>query len=140
MLQLAFGLTFDELYSTAGLGRVDAAFAAALRTVDAALADRLDAARADPASLGRRAESELLIAIAPHLEDWIARLFGIEQEMGALQEAQNSLAPLFACKRQVVQRKAMNKYKADIAATFDGTALRADLTARFGVPFSELAL
>ena len=82
------------------------------------------AARAAPDALGRREESELLIALAPHLEDWLARMFGVEPEVNALQAAQHELAPLFACKRQVVQRKAMNKYKADQAASFDGAALR----------------
>jgi NADPH-dependent glutamate synthase beta subunit-like oxidoreductase/NAD(P)H-flavin reductase len=139
MPELACGLTFDDLYSTQGLARVDAAFLDHLRAADAVLASRLDVARADPAALGRKGESELLIALAPQVEDWIAKLFAIEQEVSALQEAQNSLAPLFACKRQVVQRKAMNKYKADVAATFDGDALRSELTARFGVPFSELS-
>src|SRR4051794_27429801 len=114
MLKLAFGLTFTDLYAVDGLRRVDAQFMQSLAQSDAPLASRLDAARADPQSLGRREESELLIAVAPHLEDWVARLFGIEREVRALQAEQNELAPLFACKRQVVQRKAMNKYKADV--------------------------
>ena len=139
MLKLAFGFTFPDLYAVDGLRRVDAAFMQHLAQSDAPLAARVDAARADPQSLGRKEESELLIAVAPHLEDWVARLFGIEAEMQALQAEQNELAPLFACKRQVVQRKAMNKYKADVAATFDGPAMHAELTKRFREPFSELA-
>ena len=132
MLELGFGLTFHDLYSCAGLRRVDAAFGAWIEHADVALAARLAAARADPAALTRLQESELLIALAPHLEDWLARLFGIEREVAALQAAQHELAPLFACKRQVVQRKAMNKYKAEQAATFDGAALRAELERKIG--------
>jgi NADPH-dependent glutamate synthase beta subunit-like oxidoreductase/NAD(P)H-flavin reductase len=132
MLEPGFGLTFHDLYSCAGLRRVDSAFGAWIEHADAALATRLAAARADPAALTRLQESELLIALAPHLEDWLARLFGIEREVAVLQAAQNDLAPLFACKRQVVQRKAMNKYKAEQAATFDGTALRAELERKIG--------
>ena len=41
-------------------------------------------------------------------------------------------ARIAACKRQVVQRKAMNKYKADEAASFDGAALRAELERKIG--------
>src|SRR6266498_622204 len=134
MLKLDFGFSFRDLYSTAGLQRLDAAFVAWLRPADAALAARLASARADPDTLGRKEESELLIALAPHLEDFLAQLFGIESEMTALQAAQHELAPLFACKRQVVQRKALNKYKADDAAVFDGDALRAELDVRFGDP------
>jgi NADPH-dependent glutamate synthase beta subunit-like oxidoreductase/NAD(P)H-flavin reductase len=136
MLEPYFGLTFQDLYSPAGLRRADAAFVAWLGHADASLAARLAAARIDPASLTRLQESELLIALAPHVEDWLARLFGIEREVSALQAAQHQLAPLFACKRQVVQRKAMNKYKADEAATFDGARLRAELEAKIGEPLT----
>ena len=107
MLELGFGLTFHDLYSCAGLRRVDAAFGAWIEHADAALAARLAAARADPAALTRLQESEFLIALAPHLEDWLALLFGIEREVAALQAAQHELAPLFACKRQVISKSAV---------------------------------
>jgi NADPH-dependent glutamate synthase beta subunit-like oxidoreductase/NAD(P)H-flavin reductase len=139
MLKLGFGFDFADLYATAGLQRLDAAFCAWLAEGDGALAARLATARAAPRALGRKDESELLIALAPHLEDWLARLFGIEREAGALQAAQRELAPLFACKRQVVQRKAMNKYKAEEAATFDADALRSRLEALLGEPLSGLS-
>src|SRR5437870_4908719 len=134
MLQLGFGLSFRDLYSTAGLRRLDAVFCAWLAQADAALAARLAGARAGSDTLTRKEESELLIALAPQLEDFLARLFGVESEVTALQAAQHELATLFASKRQVVQRKALNKYKAEDAAGFDGDALRAELEARFGEP------
>src|SRR6266481_9566068 len=115
MLKPGFGLTFTDLYSTAGLARVDAAFLTHLVEADAPLAPRLEAARGERYALGRLGESQLLIALAPHVEDFLARLFGIEAEVAALQTAQHELAPLFACKRQVVQRKALNRYKNDAA-------------------------
>src|ERR1041385_4101810 len=99
MLKLDFGFAFPDLYSNAGLARLDAAFCAWLRQTDATLADRLASARETPAAteaLGRKGESELLIALAPQLEDWLARLFGIESEVRALQALQNELAPIFA--------------------------------------------
>ena len=139
MLKLRFGFTFLDLHSTSGLSRLDASFCAWLREGDAALAERLAAARAAPDALGRKGESELLVALAPHLEDWLARLFGVDSEVAALQAAQQELAPLFACKRQVVQRKAMNKYKAEQAAAFDGTTLRAELEPRIGASLAEPA-
>jgi NADPH-dependent glutamate synthase beta subunit-like oxidoreductase/NAD(P)H-flavin reductase len=139
MLKPAFDLTFHDLYTTGGLARVDAAFLAFLRAADPGLAERLEAARADAAALGRGDESALLIAIAPHLEDFLARLFGVEADVATLQQAQHELAPLYACKRQVVQRKAMNKYKADQTAAFDGDVLRAALEARLGAGLDGLA-
>src|SRR5258708_13364384 len=134
MLKLGFGLSFDDLYTSAGLSRLDAAFVAHLAAADAALAARLAAGRAEPQALGRKGQSDLLIALARPVEDFVAALFGVASEVTALQEAQHELAPVFACKRQVVQRKALNKYKPDDAATFDGATLRAALEARFGEP------
>ena len=46
----------------------------------------------------------------------------------------HELAPLFAVRRQFVQRKAMNAYKADVAAAFDGAGLRAELDSLLGSP------
>ena len=50
----------------------------------------------------------------------------------------HELAPLYAVKRLFVQRKAMNTHRADVAATFDGPALRRDLESALGAPFTEL--
>src|SRR5438876_10831481 len=84
-LALPHGLAFPDLYSIEGAARIDGLFAAHLAAADAALADRLRLARADPHALDRKAESELLIAIGPHLEDFVAMLFGVEPEVRALE-------------------------------------------------------
>ncbi|HKE39124.1 MAG TPA: FAD-dependent oxidoreductase [Casimicrobiaceae bacterium] len=139
MLKLGLGLSFGDLYSIAGLAHVDAGFVAQLGEADPSLLARLQAARRQPDSLGRAGESDLLMAIAPFVEDFVGRLFAIESEVAALQEAQHELAPLFACKRQVVQRKALNRYKADIAESFDGAALRSQLEAKIGATLTGIA-
>ena len=131
-LRLAHGLAFADLHSVAGAQRVDALFCAHLAAADGALAARLASGRADPKALAPKAESELLLAVAPHLEDFLAELFGIETEVRALEAAHHERAPLFAVKRLFVQRKAMNAYKADVAATFDGAALARELGPRIG--------
>src|SRR5256885_601564 len=92
MLKLGFGLSFDDLYAGAGLARLDAAFIAHLAAADGALAARLAAGRAEPQALGRKGESDLLIALAPHVEDFLAQLFGVATEVSALQAAQHELA------------------------------------------------
>ena len=138
ILKLPHGLAFVDLYSAEGAARIDAWFVAHLQAVDATLAARLAAARADPAALDRRGESELLIALGPHLEDYLAALFGIEDVVRTLEARHHELAPLYAVKRLFVQRKAMNTYRADVATTFDGPALRRDLERALGAPFTEL--
>ena len=145
MLNLAHGLTFADLYTAQGAARIDALFLAHLAGADAdgALAGRLTAARADPAILAAKDESTLLIDVAPHLEDFLARLFGIDAALRALEARHHELAPLYAIKRQFVQRKAMNAYKAEAAEQFDPLALRVQIDGLVGryddVPAFELA-
>jgi NADPH-dependent glutamate synthase beta subunit-like oxidoreductase/NAD(P)H-flavin reductase len=143
MLKLAFGLSFAELYRRDGLARLDAAFLSHLEAVDAscagALQARLRAAREDPASLDNKAESALILEIAPHLDDFLAELFGIEAEFRALAARHHELAPLYTVKRQFVQRRAANKVKPDEAAKLDGYALEARLKELLGGTFDELS-
>ncbi len=137
-LSLAFGLDFDSLYSVEGAARIDAHFLEHLEGADGHLAGALRSARDNPSALSLKQESELLIAVGPHLEDFVAQLFGIVPEVRSLEAAHHELAPLFAVKRLFVQRKAMNAYRADVAAGFDGAALRATLGAELGPDFKEL--
>ncbi|HJU22855.1 MAG TPA: FAD-dependent oxidoreductase, partial [Casimicrobiaceae bacterium] len=139
MLRLAHGLDFADLYSVDGAERIDAVFVAHVARVDSLLATRLSQARADPSSLAAKDESTLLIDLAPHLEDFLADLFGIRDAVSALEARHHELAPLFAVKRQFVQRKAMNAYKADVAAIFDGSALRNALDAMLGTAGADVA-
>ena len=138
MLKLGFSFSFSDLYARAGLVRVDAAFLRYLGEGDADLAERLLAARARPETLTKQAESELLIALAPTLEDFVAALFGIQAEVEALSARHAALAPLYTIKRLFVQRRAMHKIKPDEAARLDGAALEARLVSYFGLAFSEL--
>src|SRR5688500_13365912 len=108
-MKLGFRLRFNDLYERGGLLRVDAAFLAFLREADGALHERLAAARTKPPSM--REEAELLVALAPHVEDFLARLFGIEAQAQALAERHNELAPLYSVKRLFVQRRALHKVK-----------------------------
>ncbi|TDI63651.1 MAG: pyridine nucleotide-disulfide oxidoreductase [Alphaproteobacteria bacterium] len=135
-LELAFGLAFEDLYHGDGLARVDAAFADHLLAADGELHDRLLAGRAAPEALDAKDHSRLLIALGPHLEDFVGTLFGIGDEIAALAAAHHALAPLFRCKRLFVQRRAVKKVKAEQAEDIDGPTLEVRLTKMIG-PFSE---
>src|SRR5688572_15014000 len=137
-LSLAHGLAFADLYRRPGLQRIDAAFDAHVREADEALHARYSAARAAPGALAYKDEAELLIALAPHLDRFVAELFGIEAEWDRLVGAHHELEPLFRVKRKFVQRRAMLKIKADAAAELDGAALEADIRRRLGGTFDEL--
>jgi NADPH-dependent glutamate synthase beta subunit-like oxidoreductase/NAD(P)H-flavin reductase len=136
-LRLAHDLAFADLYDPAGLARIDALFLEDLRTRDASLADRLVAGRADPGSLTHLLESTLLLELGPAVEAFVARLFGIEREADALAAAHRRLEILFECKRNFVQRTAAKAHTPEESQGYDGTALRADLTARFGGRFDQ---
>ena len=128
---------FADLAGRDGLVRLDRIFLDRLAGEDTALHARLLAARAAPDALATLDESELVVALAPHLDGFVAALFGIEAETLALAHATHALDPIHACKRLFVQRQAVKKYPDP--SGFDGAALRADLEARIGEPLTERA-
>ena len=139
-LSLAFGLAFEDLYDHGGLARLDRAFLDWLAEGDRDLADRLLAARAQPGALDGKAESALLIALGPHLEDFLGALFGIRAELEELRARHVALAPLYSAKRLFVQRRAAKAVKPDAAAELDGPELAARLEGWLGAPLTEIAL
>ena len=132
MLNLAYDLKFHDLYNLPGLTRVDQAFLAGLAESDMALWVKLGEARRNPSSLETKAESELLLALSPYMDDFLGKLFGISAEVSSLAARHHELAPVFEVKRQFVQRKAAKAYDAAIAETFDGAALGAELGGLIG--------
>jgi len=138
-LNFNFGFAISDLYRRNGLAKLDQIFLDFLRTGDEALCQRFESARERPDELLPKDESALLIDIAPWLEDFIARLFNIENDVQQLAAKHHELAPLYFCKRQFVQRRAKGKVSDDELTTIDGIALEKELAAEFGEPFSELA-
>ncbi len=137
-LSLAFGLEFGDLYERDGLVRVDAAFVAHMAETDGDLGAQLAAARAAPSDLDDKVAAQLMVDLAPHVEDFIATLFAIETEVQALAASHDELAPLYACKRLFVQRRAAKRIKADEAAGFDMAAIEAGLEALLGAAVDEI--
>src|SRR5271155_2919135 len=136
-LVLQHGLSFADLYDRDGLVRLDRAFVSHLAETDVSLHDRLMTARRDPDAVERLEESNLLVDLAPHLEDFIGELFGIAAEVRALQARHDELAPLYAVKRLFVQRRAVKGVKEADAIAIDGPALARKLHALIGSPSEE---
>ncbi|HYP08733.1 MAG TPA: hypothetical protein VER03_21040, partial [Bryobacteraceae bacterium] len=134
---LAFGFQFDELYSREGVTRLDSVFLERLGEADPPLRDRLLQARSNPKGIERKAYSELIIAVAPYLEDFLAELFGITAELRALQQRHYALAPLFSVKRRFVFKKAASGMTPEKAAALDGPALAASLQTFLQEPLTE---
>jgi len=137
-LRLAHDLAFADLYDPTGLAKLDGIFLNWLRDGDGALAEQLSLARAHPDRLEAKAHSALILALAPHLDDFIGDLFGIGHALAALRAQHQELAPLYTVKRLFVQRRALKAHTAEAAAAFDANELRAELSALFGGTFDEL--
>jgi NADPH-dependent glutamate synthase beta subunit-like oxidoreductase/NAD(P)H-flavin reductase len=132
---LEFGVTFQDLQERDGLVRLDQMFLQRLAAADAVLHLRLLAARAAPDAVSEKDESALIIELGPHLDGFVAELFGIEAELDAVLAETRALDPVHACKRLFVQRQAVRRYP-DPAA-FDGPAMRQALELRFGTALTE---
>ena len=137
-LTLGFDLRFADLYGRDGLVRLDGQFVDFLKAQSPELHNRLMTARAAPEQLEGKPESDLIVEVAPVLEEFIAELFGIAHEVGSLRSRHEALAPLYSVKRLFVQRRAAKKYGPDQAAAFDGAALRNELEPLLGGEFTEL--
>jgi NADPH-dependent glutamate synthase beta subunit-like oxidoreductase/NAD(P)H-flavin reductase len=138
-LALPHGLRFEDLYDEAGLARLDGLFLDALQENAPELAAQLKAGRAAPETLGRKEESDLLIALAPHLEDFLAELFQIRAPLAELAAKHEELAPLYNCKRLFVQRQALKAHKPADVEGLDPAPLEAELERRIGAPLTDLS-
>ena len=74
-LVLGFDMNFADLYQRTGLLKLDHAFLDFLKDSDPDLYTRLDHARSHSDSLNAKDESNLLIEVAPLLDDFISKLF-----------------------------------------------------------------
>ena len=136
-LSLSFGFVFEDLYNRDALARLDAVFLSQFRESAPDLHDQLLAARADASGLPLKQQSELLIAVAPYLEDFIGELFGIDKALHELQAKHNELAPLYSVKRKFIQKKALTGYTPEKASLIDGYAIAAELEAFTLEPLTE---
>jgi NADPH-dependent glutamate synthase beta subunit-like oxidoreductase/NAD(P)H-flavin reductase len=136
-LSLSFGFSFEDLYRRDALVRLDDVFLSQLQEAAPDLHARLMAARQDPGSLAAKQSSELIIAVAPHLEDFIGKLFGIHKALHDLEARHHELAPLYAVKRKFIQKKALTGQTPEKASAIDGYAVAAELEAFTLEPLTE---
>jgi NADPH-dependent glutamate synthase beta subunit-like oxidoreductase/NAD(P)H-flavin reductase len=135
VLQLKWDFSFVDLYAREGLVRLDERFQEHLKAVNATLHARLLEARANPPD--RKGNTDLIVELAPHVEDFIGELFRIEPELRELQARHNALEPLYALKRKFIQKKAISGVTVEHASAIDGASLAADLGSLFNEPLTE---
>ncbi len=115
-LRLA-GFDFQELFQAQGLARLDETFMHRLGGLDPALRDRLLAYRQGDGDWPALAVSELLLAVAPRLEDFLAELFAIQPAVADARAAVLSHDPVLLFKRELVLKRA-RRYRKPIMDDF----------------------
>ncbi len=138
-LTLSHSLAFEDLYSREGIVRIDGLFMDYLGQSDDTLKMSLIEGRHDPDGLTSQEESELLLKVAPYVDDFVGELFDISSAVLDRAEAHHALARGFACRRLFVQRIALKKIKRDEALQLDGKSIEQDLISKMGQSFSEAA-
>ena len=138
-LRLPFGLSFQDLYQREGMLVLDAEFLGSLEKNAPDLHSRLAVARENPPAAHAKEGSELIVALAPFLEDFLGHIFGISSELAQLQSRHAALAPLYSVKRRFVQRKAVTGQTVESASAVDGFATGAELEALFQEPLTEFS-
>lgn len=114
------GITFPELFDSAGLMRLDQRFLVWLKTGQPALHDSLLAYRHDTKSFSQQEISELLIRCATYLETFLADLFNIQEAVAIAQAKTTSHNPISVFKKYFVLRRA--KKEINKAAAFPAFA------------------
>ncbi len=134
---LAHGFSVADLYRRENLVRVDDIFLKQLDAAEPSLRQELVQARSRAADISRSAASDLALRIAPLLEAFIAKLFGVDAQLKVLKQRHTDLELLFRVKREFVQRQAAKKIKPQEAMQLDGDALYVELQQLLGESFSE---
>ncbi|MGE0359246.1 MAG: FAD-dependent oxidoreductase [Vicinamibacterales bacterium] len=109
------GFTFADLHQPERLADLHARFVAAVREVEPALWDRWEAHRQAPDGLGPVERSALLVAMAPHVSRFVARLFAVGEEAERLAAATRAYDDLFRFKIDFVRRRALPLLKGGAA-------------------------
>jgi len=135
-MDLAYNIVFEDLYTNTGLTKIDAEFVKFLAEHNPELHNNFLKLRAGE-FFEDKTQANLLIDTAEYLEDFTAKLFGIEAEVIALQAKHNELANLYKAKRLFVQRAAVKYCKPKQVDEIDITKVTADITNIIG-EFNEV--
>jgi NADPH-dependent glutamate synthase beta subunit-like oxidoreductase/NAD(P)H-flavin reductase len=102
------GLAYADLFTTDGLTRLDAEFLKRLQGRDAARHAQLLALRAGQHDTAVET-SELLLAVAPLIDELVGELFGISKELAAARAAALGHGPVYRFNKQFVARRARRR-------------------------------
>ena len=136
-LDLRFGLSFEDLYQQEGLARLDQTFLDQLNSANPLLSQRLMDARVSPGGLSRKQQSDLIVELAPHVEDFIGELSAYPPTCARSRPSTIAWLRIYALKRRFVQKKAISGVTKEQASSINGLAVAAELEALFNEPLTE---
>lgn len=108
ILNLSYDLSFEDLYCVDGLRKIDSYFIEYLLKISPDLCNRMLIAREKYFELYKSDESNLIIELAPHLENFIANLFDITKSLANYQSDHLKLNVIYECNKQFIQRHVLN--------------------------------
>ena len=120
------GFTYADLYEPAGLRRLHDSFLAYFEKRDAEAFGKFEAYRVCAGSgFGPKETSEALLAAAPHLSAFVGELFGVSQELEALERETQQESVLWRFKKEFGKKRVR---KADAGAAWTATAGKPKVT------------
>jgi len=132
-------ITYQQLYERNSLIEIDKDFSAFLEQTDSALFTRFTLARSQPNHFSKIEESTILIKLAPYVEEFLANLFDIQQEAKTSHLQQSLFQPIYICKRQFIQRRALKSIMVAELVNINAAELRLVLQKIFEENFCDLA-
>lgn len=136
-MQLAFGLHFADLHNIGGLRKLDQIFLTFLSDHDQHLYEMMLSLRSNPEEASNTSFSDFLLKIAPILDDFLAELFAIEQEVTKLRYSHKEFNIIYECKRKFVQRIALKKYPPERLEGIDFEHVSKSLKELLGDEFTQ---
>ena len=131
------GFSYADLYDTERLRELAELFYAELEAADAELHRALtEYVAARGAAYEQKRESEILIAAAPYLSRFVARLFDADRERERQLESVKAQDPIWTFKF-FIARRALKKFTAEEAARLDAEKLDAELKGLRRTAFPE---
>lgn len=121
---LTNGLTFEDLYTVEGLMRLDKDFLDFLLQHETDLYHALLTFRTASEKLQGKALSAFLVHLAPWIEQFIVKIFSLDETVARLQEKLAQESALSHCRKQFIQKRVAHRYTPSECQAFDPLALR----------------
>lgn len=131
---LNFSISFSDLYHIDGLKKLDQIFLDYIKDYNKNLYNLLCKAREN-----KSYDSQLIIELSPIVEEFISKLFFVEEELETLRKKHEDFVVLYKCKRLFIQRYALKKYVKTDDINIDSVVKKLSIFLNFPVQEQDFA-